>query len=107
MDAVIDVAGLVPYTKGSVVSKSLVSRDTGSVTVFSFDQGEELSEHSAPFDALIHVLDGAAQVTLGGVAHTVKAGQMIVMPAMVPHAVKAVERFKMTLFLARAKKKDA
>lgn len=103
MGEVLDAVDLVAYAKGSVVSRALITRDTGSVTVFSFDKGEGLSEHSAPFDALVHVLDGAAEITLGGVAHRVKAGQMLLMPAGVPHALKAVERFKMTLFLARAR----
>jgi quercetin dioxygenase-like cupin family protein len=101
MSEVLDVDGLVAYSDGAVVSRTLIKRDTGSVTVFSFDKGEELSEHTAPFDALVHVLDGAAEITVGGVAHRVEAGQMIVMPGGVPHALKAVERFKMTLFLAR------
>lgn len=103
MADVLDAAGLVAYAEGSVVSRTLINRDTGSATVFAFDKGEGLSEHSAPFDALVHVLDGEAEVSVGGVAHRVKAGQMILMPGGVPHALKAVERFKMTLFLARVK----
>lgn len=103
MSDVLDVAELAPYAAGSVVSRSLVKRDTGSATVFSFDKGEGLSEHSAPFDALVHVLDGEAEITVGGVVHRLGAGQMIVMPSGVPHALKAVERFKMLLFLASAK----
>lgn len=103
MGDVLDAAGLVAYAEGSVVSRTLINRETGSVTVFAFDKGESLSEHSAPFDALVHVLDGEAEIRVGGVAHRVMAGQMILMPAGVPHAVMAVERFKMTLFLARAK----
>jgi quercetin dioxygenase-like cupin family protein len=101
MSEILDADGLVAYSTGAVVSRTLIKRDTGSVTVFSFDKGEALSEHTAPFDALVHVLDGAAEITVGGVAHRVQAGQMIVMPAGVPHALKAIERFKMTLFLAR------
>lgn len=104
MGEIIDVADLAPYSEGSVVSRSLINRPTGSVTVFSFEKGEGLSEHSAPFDALIHVLDGEAEITLGGKAHRLKAGQMIVMPSGIPHAVQAVERFKMLLFLARTTK---
>ena len=102
MSDVLDAAGLVSYSEGAVVSRTLINRDTGSVTVFSFDKGESLSEHTAPFDALVHVLDGEAEISVGGVPHRVKAGQMILMPNGVPHALKAVERFKMTLFLARA-----
>ena len=103
MDEVLDAVGLVAYSEGSVVSRTLIKRDTGSVTVFAFDKGEGLSEHTAPFDALVHVLDGEAEITVGGAPHMVKAGQMILMPSGTPHAVKAIERFKMTLFLARAK----
>jgi quercetin dioxygenase-like cupin family protein len=103
MGEILDVADLAPYSEGSVVSRSLINRTTGSVTVFSFDKGEGLSEHSAPFDALIHVLDGEAEITLGGKPHRLKAGQMLVMPSGIPHAVQAVERFKMLLFLARTK----
>ncbi|MBI3296769.1 MAG: cupin domain-containing protein [Elusimicrobia bacterium] len=105
MDEVLDVAKLAPYSEGSVVSRSLLNAPTGSATVFSFDKGEGLSEHSAPFEALIHVLDGEAEVTLAGKPHRLKAGQMLVMPSGIPHAVLAVERFKMLLFLARAKGK--
>ena len=100
-EPVVDAGALVAYAEGSVVSRALISRESGSVTLFAFDKGESLSEHSAPFDALIHVLDGEAEITVGGVPHRVKAGEMILMPNRVPHAVKAVERFKMTLFLAR------
>lgn len=102
MSEVFDAAGLVNYSAGAVVSRTLIKRDTGSVTVFSFDKGESLSEHTAPFDALVHVLDGEVEISVGGVPHRVKAGQMLLMPSGVPHALKAVERFKMTLFLARA-----
>jgi quercetin dioxygenase-like cupin family protein len=103
MGEVLDVDGLVAYSAGAVVSRTLIKGDTGSVTVFSFDKGEGLSEHAAPFDALVHVLDGEAEITVGGVVHRVKAGQMIVMPGGTPHALKAIVRFKMTLFLARVK----
>lgn len=103
MSEVLDAAGLVAYAEGSVVSRTLINRDTGSATVFSFDKGESLSEHTAPFDALVHVLDGEAEITVGGVPSRVKAGQMIIMPGGVPHALMAVERFKMLLFLARIK----
>lgn len=102
MSEVLDAAGLGAYAAGSVVSRALINRDTGSVTVFAFDKGESLSEHSAPFDALAHVIDGEAEIRVGGVAHRVKAGQMILMPSGVPHALNAVERFKMVLFLTRA-----
>ena len=102
MSEVLDAENLAAYSKNSVVSRTLIKGDKGSVTVFAFDKGEGLSEHSAPFDALVHVLDGEAEITVGGVAHRVKKGQMILMPSGIPHALKAVERFKMTLFLTRA-----
>lgn len=102
---VLDVSELVPYSRGSIVSRSLVTRPTGSATVFSFDKGEELSEHTAPFDALVHVLDGEAEITVGGTPRRVRAGQMLVLPSGVPHALRAVERFKLLLFLARAGEK--
>lgn len=102
MDEVLDAAGVVAYAEKSVISRSVLTKKGGSLTLFSFDKGEELSEHSAPFDAVIHILDGTAQVTLAGKPHLLKAGQLLVMPARVPHAVLAVERFKMALFLLRA-----
>lgn len=102
MDKVIDAAGVVAYSEKSVVSRSVLSKKNGSFTLFSFDKGEELSEHSAPFDAVVLVLDGEAQVTLAGKPHRLKAGELLLMPAKTPHAVLAVERFKMALFLLRA-----
>ena len=79
----------------------LLKQETGSVTLFAFDKGQELSEHTAPFDALVFVLEGTAEVTISGGAHTVRAGEMILMPANEPHAVRAVERFKMLLTMIR------
>ncbi len=93
---------LVSYQKGSVVSKTLIEKKTGTVTLFAFDKGQALSEHTAPFDALVCVLDGAAEVTIAGEAALVKTGEMLVMPADVPHALKAVEPFKMTLTMIRS-----
>lgn len=92
---------LVAYQVGAVVSREIVDRKTGSVTAFAFDKGQGLSEHTAPFDALVHVLDGTAQITIGGQQHTVVQGEMILMPANIPHALKAVERFKMLLVMIR------
>jgi len=96
------VADLVAYQDGAVVSRSLVKRDTGNVTLFAFDAGQELSEHAAPYDALVHVVEGEATITLAGVAHRLRAGEMIVMPARVPHAVAAPSRFKMLLTMIRS-----
>jgi quercetin dioxygenase-like cupin family protein len=96
------MADLVAYQAGAVVSRVILKKGTGNVTLFAFDQGQELSEHTTPFDALVHVLDGAAEIMVGGTPHTVKAGEMILMPGNVPHALKAPERFKMVLTMIRA-----
>lgn len=93
---------LVSYQDGSVVSKTLIDKKIGTVTLFSFDAGQGLSEHTAPFDAFVQVLDGAAEVTIDGEPQTVCAGQMIIMPANRPHALKAVQPFKMLLVMIRA-----
>ncbi len=98
---VVELAGLVEYQEGAVVSRTLIEREVGTVTLFAFDAGQALSEHTAPFDALVHVLDGEADVVLGGTPHRVKEGQAILMPAHVPHAVKARQRFKMLLVMIR------
>lgn len=92
---------LVDYQAGAVVSRELVKKKTGSVTVFAFDQGQGLSEHTAPFDALVQILDGVAEITIGGAPHLLGKDEMILMPANVPHALKAVERFKMMLVMIR------
>jgi len=88
---------LVAYQTGAVVSREIVKKKTGTVTVFAFDKAQGLSEHTAPFDALVQVLDGVAEITVGGVPHCLGKDEMILMPANVPHALKAVERFKMML----------
>jgi quercetin dioxygenase-like cupin family protein len=98
---VVLLADLVDYQGGCVVSRTLAKTEHGSVTVFAFDQGQSLSEHTVPFDALIHLLDGEAEITISGNAHRLKQGQMIVMPANEPHAVKAPARFKMVLTILR------
>ncbi len=93
---------LVSYQGGSVVSKTLIDKKIGTVTLFSFDAGQGLSEHTAPFDAFVQVVDGEAEVTIDGEAQVVNAGQMIIMPANHPHALKAVKPFKMLLVMIRA-----
>jgi quercetin dioxygenase-like cupin family protein len=98
----LDLSNLVEYQSGSVVSRAVVKQEKGNVTLFAFDTGQELSEHTAPFDAMVCVLDGEARITIEGNAHTVAAGQMIIMPADKPHAVKAQQRFKMMLVMIRA-----
>jgi len=99
---VLDVAGLVDYQEGAVVSRTIVEAQTGTVTLFAFGAGQGLSEHSAPFDALVQVLDGRAEVTIGGQPNQVAAGQMIIMPADIPHALHAPEAFKMLLVMIRS-----
>ncbi len=93
---------LVAYQEASVVSKTLIKRDKGTVTLFAFDKGQGLSEHTAPFDAMVCVLDGVAEITISGNPITVKEGEMLVMPADEPHGLKAVERFKMMLTMIRS-----
>ncbi len=98
----VEVTSLVEVQPGAVVSREVISKPQGTVSVFAFDQGEGLSEHTAPFDALVHSLEGRVRVTLDGVAHEVGEGQMIIMPANVPHALEALTPFKMMLVLIRA-----
>ncbi len=92
---------LVTYQDGAVVSRTLIDKPTGTVTMFSFDAGQGLSEHTAPFDAMVTIVDGEAEVSIGGEPHVVKHGEMIIMPANVPHALRAHQRFKMLLVLVR------
>jgi quercetin dioxygenase-like cupin family protein len=98
---VLHIAELVSYQDGSVVSRQITKADAGNVTLFAFDQDQELSEHTAPFDALVHVLDGEAEVRISGKPFQLKAGDAIIMPANEPHALMAVSRFKMLLTMIR------
>ena len=91
----------VNYAIGSVVSKTLIKKDTGTITLFAFDAGQGLSEHKAPFDAVVTILDGQAEITIGGKPSTVKSGEMLIMPANITHALQAHERFKMLLVMIR------
>ncbi len=100
--AVRRLADLVPYQAGSVVSRTIVKRPSGTVTLFSFDAGEGLSEHAAPFEALVCVLDGSAEVRIDGVPYAVSAGETITLPAGHPHALRALERFRMMLVMVRS-----
>ena len=92
----------VSYSGGSVVSKTIVKKDTGNLTLFAFDQGQGLSEHTAPFDAMVQVLDGRAEITIDKKPHILTAGESIIMPANIPHALKAVEKFKMLLIMIKS-----
>jgi quercetin dioxygenase-like cupin family protein len=96
-------ADLVTYQEGSVVSRTIINKPEGTVTVFAFDKGERLSTHSAPFDALLEVIDGNGVITIDGEAFHLADGQQIIMPANKPHSVNAEERFKMTLIMIRSK----
>lgn len=92
---------LIEYQDGSVVSRTIIDKETGTVTLFAFDEGQGLSEHTAPFDALVHNLDGEVEVTISGKKFLLKKGEMIIMPANKPHALKATKRFKMLLTMIR------
>ncbi|MDH3457935.1 MAG: cupin domain-containing protein [Gemmatimonadota bacterium] len=95
------VEELVAYQQGAIVSRIVLKRDGGSVTVFAFDAGQSLSEHTVPHSALVHVLDGDAEITVGGTVHRVRAGHVVELPANVPHAVAAPGRFKMVLTMLK------
>jgi quercetin dioxygenase-like cupin family protein len=98
----VSLAGLVDYQDDSVVSRTLMKKETGTLTVFAFEAGQALSEHRAPFDALVQVLEGEAVITISGKEHQVRAGEAILMPAQDPHAVRADVSFKMLLTMLRS-----
>jgi quercetin dioxygenase-like cupin family protein len=93
---------LVEYQEGAVVSRTLIKKDTGTITVFAFDKGQALSEHTAPFDAFVLILEGEAVVTVSGVAREMKRGEMTILPAGKPHSVTAGEKFKMLLVMIKS-----
>ena len=97
-----ELKGLIEYSADSIVSKTILDKPVGTITLFAFDKGQKLSEHTAPYDAVVHVLDGQARITIGGKDQNVSDGQIIIMPANVPHAVNAEEKFKMLLTMIRA-----
>jgi len=99
---VVRVNDLVSYQEGTVVSRTLVSRPTGTVTLFAFAEGQGLSEHTAPFDAIVHLLDGEAEIVISGKTLPAKAGEAVLLPAHQPHALKALIRFKMLLTMIRS-----
>ncbi len=96
------VAELVAYQQGAVVSRVLMKRETGNVTLFAFDAGQELTEHTSPYEALVHLVEGDALITIAKQPYRLRAGDMIVLPAQKPHAVKAESRFKMLLTMIRS-----
>ncbi|MDD5169353.1 MAG: cupin domain-containing protein [Syntrophales bacterium] len=94
--------GLVDYQEGTIVSRTIIDKKTGTVTLFAFAEGQALSEHTAPFDALVHVLDGEVKIVISGKSYSLHAGEMIIMPAGEPHAVEAIGKFKMILTMIRS-----
>lgn len=98
------LVSLVDYQDDSIVSKEIIKKDKGTVTVFAFDKGQGLSEHTAPFDALVYIVDGKAMITISGKPHNLKAGEVIIMPANKPHSLKATERFKMLLIMIKGER---
>jgi quercetin dioxygenase-like cupin family protein len=92
---------LIEYQGGAIVSKTLINKGTGTVTLFAFDKGESLSEHTAPFDAIVNILEGGAKITIDGKPYNLKSGEMIIMPGGKPHALQAVEKFKMMLIMIK------
>ncbi|MEK6751255.1 MAG: cupin domain-containing protein [Chloroflexota bacterium] len=99
---VLHTAELVSYQEGSVVSRQITKAEAGNVTLFAFDANQGLSEHTAPYDALVHILEGEAEVTISGKPFQLKMGDAIIMPANEPHALKAIQKFKMLLTMIRA-----
>jgi len=98
----LDVKTLVEYSADSIVSKTLIDTKAGTITLFSFDAGQGLSEHTAPYDAVVQIIDGDAEITIGGNAVHASEGNMVIMPANIPHALQAITRFKMLLTMIRA-----
>ncbi len=101
-DQATNLAALLDYQEGSIVSRTLIDKSAGTLTLFAFDKGQGLSEHTAPFDALVYLLDGEAEVTISGKPVPVEQGEMIIMPANQPHALRAVNRFKMMLVMIKS-----
>ncbi|MCP8323240.1 MAG: cupin domain-containing protein [Candidatus Methylarchaceae archaeon HK02M2] len=96
------LSDLVNYQEGSIVSRTIINKKTGTVTLFAFDKGQGLSEHITPFDALVYLLDGEVEIVISGQVHHLKEGEMIIMPAHQPHALKAVHKFKMVLTMIKS-----
>ena len=98
----LEIDQLIAYRKGATVSSTILTKEAGTVTLFSFDAGQGMSEHTAPYDALLLMLDGEAKVVIADISHAVKAGEFIIMPANEPHSVQALQRFKMMLVMVRS-----
>jgi quercetin dioxygenase-like cupin family protein len=99
---ILNLVNLVEYQEGNVVSRTMVLKQTGTVTLFAFDKGEGLSEHTTPYDAMVYIFDGKAEIIISKKSYVLEKGQMIIMPANEPHALKAVERFKMMLIMIKS-----
>lgn len=99
---VLKMADLINYQEGSVVSRTIINKKTGTVTLFAFDEGQGLSEHTAPFDALVYILDGEAEIVISGNPFHLREGEMIIMPANKPHSLNAPKKFKMALVMIRS-----
>lgn len=102
LSKVLNMKDLADYQEGTVVSKTIIKKDTGNISFFAFDEGQGLSEHTAPFDALVYIADGEAEVKISGEVNTIKEGEMIIMPANKPHALRAVKKFKMCLVMIKS-----
>ena len=98
-----ELDSLVEYQENSVVSQTIIDKEVGTITLFAFDKGEGLSEHTTPYDALVYIIDGKAEITIDGTPYNVKKGETIIMPANEPHALKAIERYKMMLVMIKSK----
>jgi quercetin dioxygenase-like cupin family protein len=101
---VLKLSELIDYQSGSVVSRTIIDHPEGTITIFAFDKGQGLSEHSTPYDAMVYLLDGEAEITISGKPNRVKKGEMLIMPANKPHALTAIEPYKMILVMIRSKK---
>lgn len=101
-ESVTNLREMVQYQPGAVVSREIIRRPTGTVTLFAFAAGQGLSEHTAPFDALVQIVDGEAEITIAGEPHRLQAGEMVIMPGGKPHALQAVQAFKMLLVMIRS-----
>lgn len=99
--SILNLPELIDYSNGGIISKQVLKNNSGNITLFSFDKEQGLSEHTAPFDAMVQVLDGEVEIRIGGKPHLLKKGETIIMPANVPHALKAIERFKMLLTMIK------
>ncbi len=105
MTETLNAKEMMAYQKGAIVSKTLIEKETGTVTLFAFDQGQSLSEHTAPFDALVQVIDGQAEIRIAGEPRQVKEGELLILPAHQSHALKALTPFKMMLTMIRSERK--